>query len=149
MNSINLVGRITKDLELRFTQSNKAVCEFNLAVNRVGQEQADFITCQVWNGQAENLKKYQGEGSLIGVVGSLRVDQFQDKDGNNRYKTYVLANNIEYLGTKKEATEHEKKIDYSKYDENPRTGDLEPIKDNDPFAEFGETVTIDDNFLDD
>lgn len=148
MNTISLVGRITKDLELRFTQSNKPVCEFSLAVNRIGQEQADFITCQVWNGQAENLSKYQGKGSLIGVLGSLRVDQFQDKDGNNRYKTYVLANNIEYLGTKKETTEHEKKIDYNKYDENPRTGDLEPIKEEDPFSAFGNSIDVTDNLLD-
>lgn len=132
INTINLVGRITKDLELRFTQSNKPVCEFSLAVNRIGQEQADFITCQVWNGQAENLSKYQGKGSLVGVTGSLRVDTFKDKDGNTRYKTYVLANNIEYLGTKKEATEQP----------------VEQPKEEDPFSEFGNSITIDDNFLD-
>ncbi len=132
MNTISLVGRITKDLELRYTQSNKPVCEFNLAVNRIGQEQTDFITCQVWNGQAENLSKYQGKGSLIGVLGSLRVDQFQDKDGNNRYKTYVLANNIEYLGTKKETQEQPVE---------------QPTKEEDPFSVFGNSVEIDNNFL--
>lgn len=100
MNQINLVGRITRDLELRKTTSDKSVCEFNLAVNRVGSENADFITCVVWNQQADNLAKYQGKGSLIGVSGSLRVEQYQDKEGNNKYKTYVLANNIEYLSSK-------------------------------------------------
>lgn len=133
MNNINLIGRITKELELRHTPTtSKPVCEFNLAVNRIGQEQADFITCQVWNGQAENLYKFQGKGSLIGVIGSLRVDQFQDKDGNNRYKTYVLANNIEYLGTKKDTQEQPVE---------------QPTQEEDPFAEFGEKVSIDDNFL--
>lgn len=132
MNTISLVGRITKDLELRYTQSNKPVCEFNLAVNRVGQEQADFITCQVWNGQAENLSKYQGKGSLIGVVGNLRVDKFKDKDGNDRYKTYVLANNIEYLGTKKETQEQP----------------VEQPKQEDPFSIFGNSVEVEDNLLD-
>lgn len=132
MNSINLVGRITKDLELKYTQSNKPVCEFSLAVNRIGQEQADFITCQVWNGQAENLSKYQGKGSLIGVVGSLRVDTFKDKEGNNRYKTYVLANNIEYLGTKKDTQEQP----------------IEQPKEEDPFSVFGNSIEIEDNFLD-
>ncbi len=136
MNSINLVGRITKDLELKFTQSNKPVCEFSLAVNRVGQEQTDFITCQVWNGQAENLSKYQGKGSLIGVLGSLRVDKFKDKDGNDRYKTYVLANNIEYLGTKKDTQEQQV--------EQPIE---QPTQEEDPFAAFGNTVEIEDNFL--
>ena len=140
MNTISLVGRITKELELRHTTTtNKPVCEFSLAVNRVGQEQADFINCQVWNGQAENLYKYQGKGSLIGIIGSLRVDQFQDKDGNNRYKTYVLANNIEYLSPVKSG-------------QNVETAQKSPVeqptKKEDPFAEFGETVSIDDNFLD-
>lgn len=132
MNTISLVGRITKDLELRFTQSNKPVCEFSLAVNRIGQEQADFITCQVWNGQAENLSKYQGKGSLIGVLGSLRVDKFKDKDGNDRYKTYVLVNNIEYLGTKKDAQEQPVE---------------QPKQEEDPFAAFGNSIEIEDNFL--
>lgn len=104
MNQINLAGRITKDLELRYTPNNKAVCEFNIAVNRVGQDETDFISCVVWGKQAENLEKYQGKGSLIGVTGSLRVDKYQDKDGNNRYNTYVLANNVEYLSSKKESS---------------------------------------------
>jgi single-strand DNA-binding protein len=141
MNSINLVGRITKDLELKFTSNNKPVCEFNLAVNRAftnqnGEKEADFITCQVWNGQAENLTKYQGKGSLIGVNGSLRVDQYQDKDGNNRYRTFVLANNIEFLGTKKETTEQPV--------EEPIAA---PSKQSDPFAEFGEEITLTDDDL--
>lgn len=147
MNTVNLTGRITKDLETKYTNNNKTVCEFSLAVNRVGQEQTDFINCQIWGTQAENLSKYQGKGSLVGIVGSLRVDAYKDKDNNNRYKTYVLVNNVEYLEAKKE-TSAEKKIDYTKYDENPRTGDLEPIEE-DPFATFGQEVSIDDNFLDD
>lgn len=135
-----MVGRITKDLELRYTNNNKPVCEFSLAVNRIGQDQADFVTCQVWNGQAENLTKYQGKGSLVGIVGSLRVDQFQDKDGNNRYKTYVLVSNIEYLGTKKQ--ENAQNIE-----------NIVQNEESDPFAtdvysDFGENITIDDNFLD-
>lgn len=134
MNIISLTGRITKDLELRKTTSDKSVVEFSLAVNRIGQDQADFITCQVWGTQAENLAKYQGKGSLIGIAGSLRTDQFQDKEGNNRYKTYVLANNVEYLGTKKDAQEQQV--------EEPTT------EVNDPFADFGDSVSIDDNFLD-
>lgn len=123
-------------MELRFTKSNKPVCEFNLAVNRIGQEQADFITCQVWNGQAENLSKYQGKGSLIGVVGSLRVDQFQDKEGNNRYKTYVLANNVEYLETKKDTQEQ------------PVEQPTQPIQEEDPFKLYGNEIDVTDQFLD-
>lgn len=130
MNSINLVGRLTTKPELKFTSSNKAVCEFSIAVNRIGTDKADFINCQVWGTQAENLTKYQDKGSLIGIVGSLRVDQYKDKDGNKRYKTYVLANNVEYLGTKKEGQP------------------AEQAATTDPFADFGAEISNDDNWLD-
>lgn len=134
MNSINLIGRITKDLELRYTSNNKAVCDFSIAVNRAyttenGEREADFINIQVWGKQAENLEKYQGKGSLIAVNGSLRVDAYQDKEGKNKYKTYVLANNIEYVSTKQsnETTkieQEENKID--------------------PFAEIGRQVAMEE-----
>ena len=92
-----LIGRITKDLELRHTTNNKAVCEFTLAVNR-DKDNADFINCIVWNSQAENLCKYQGKGSQIAVLGELRVETYE-VEGNKRYKTYVLVNNIEFLSS--------------------------------------------------
>ena len=100
MNNVCLIGRVTRDLELRTTGNGKNVCEFSIAVKRVGNENADFINCVVWEKQAENLCKYQNKGSLISVSGSLRVDKFQNEKGENRYKTYVLANNIMYLYTK-------------------------------------------------
>ena len=100
MNNVCLIGRVTRDLELRTTGNGKNVCEFSIAVKRVGNENADFINCVVWEKQAENLCKYQNKGSLISVSGSLRVDKFQNEKGENRYKTYVLANNIMYLSTK-------------------------------------------------
>lgn len=133
MNNTNLVGRITKDLELKYTTSGKAVCEFSLAVNRIGSEDTDFINCVVWNKQAENLAKYQGKGSLIAASGALRVDTYE-VEGNKRYKTYVLVSNIEFLGTKKE----EKALNSEK------TGQKVVA---DPFADFGQEIAIDDNDL--
>lgn len=107
MNRIELVGRITKDLDLRCTQSGKQVVDFTLAVNRPlakeGQQSADFINVVSWDKQAENLAKYQGKGSLIAVSGTLRVEQYQNEKGENRYKTYVLAQEIEYLVKKEES----------------------------------------------
>lgn len=100
MNKVLLIGRITKDLELRHTPNDKAVCDFTLAVNR-DKENADFINCVVWNSQAENLCKYQGKGSLIAVFGELRVDTYE-VEGNKRYKTYIYVNNIEFLSKKEE-----------------------------------------------
>lgn len=109
MNQVVLTGRLTRDVEVRYTQNDKAVANFTLATNRPvirdGEETADFINCIVWGKQAENLAKYQGKGSLIGVFGKLQVRDFEDSKGNKRYITEVVVDNIEYLGTKKEQTE--------------------------------------------
>lgn len=119
MNKVILIGRITKDLEIRYTSNEKAVCEFSLAINR-DKENTDFINCVVWNKPAENLVKYQSKGSLISVIGELRTDTYE-KDGEKRYKTYVLVNNIEYLSSiKKDEIKEE----------------------SDPFKEFGETIEV-------
>ena len=108
MNQVVLTGRLTRDVEVRYTQNDKAVANFTLATNRPvvrdGEETADFINCIVWGKQAENLAKYQGKGSLIGVFGKLQVRDFEDSKGNKRYITEVVVDNIEYLGTKKEIT---------------------------------------------
>lgn len=128
MNQVVLTGRVTKELELRFTQNNNPVCEFSIAVNRIGSNDADFINCTLYGKQAENLAKYQGKGSLIGVTGALRVDRYQGKEDKTRYKIYVLVNNVEYLGTKKEEQQVEQPAQ-------PKT---------DPFEEMGMKVEIDD-----
>lgn len=127
MNNICLTGRLTREPELRTTSTGKNVCEFTLAVNRdyanaEGKREADFIACQVWGKQAENLCKYQGKGSQINVLGSLRVDKYQNEQGENRYRTYVLASYIEYLGSKS-TTDNDEEVE-------------------DPFADIGEEVEI-------
>lgn len=134
-NKITLIGRISNDLELRYTNSNKPNCRFCLAVNRTytnveGERETDFITCRVWGKQAENLVEYQKKGSLILVEGQLAVSNYEDSDGNRRTAYEVMANNIQYLEKKKDETTT-KEEDTS-----------------DPFAEYGETVDIDDGFLD-
>lgn len=98
MNKIVLTGHLTKKPELRNVK-DKSVCEFTIATNRINGKDADFINCVVWNSQAENLVKYQDKGSLIGVFGELRVDNYE-VEGNKRYKTYVLVSNIEFLESK-------------------------------------------------
>ena len=134
MNRVCLIGRITKDLELRQTTSGKSVCEFTIAVNR-DKDNADFITVQVWNEVAENLAKYQKKGNLLGIEGQLRVDTFERTDGTRGYKTYVYASKIEYLSSKEEEKKETKK-------------EVKEEQQSDPFAEFGEMVAVDDNFLD-
>lgn len=132
MNKVILTGRITKELELRFTQNNKAVVEFTIATNRPvnkdGERVADFINCIVYGSQADNLSKYQGKGSLIAVFGELRVDTWKNEEGKTRYKTYVLANNIEFLENKKETNKENLTVQKEQT----------PVEETNPFKEFGE-----------
>lgn len=113
MNKVILIGRLTRDPELRYTANNKAVCDFTIATNRPvvrdGERVADFINCRVWNKTAENLTKYQNKGNLIAVIGRMQVDRYEDKEGNTRYSNYVLVEDLEYLERKKENNQEEVK----------------------------------------
>ena len=109
INKVILIGRITKDIELKYTESKKAVATFTVAIDR-NDKQTDFINCVVWNEQAENLKKYQSKGSKIGIDGSIQTRTYE-KDGKKTYITEVLANKIEYLDSKaKETTDQFKQF---------------------------------------
>lgn len=130
-NKTVLVGRISTDLELRYTSNNKAYCRFNLAINRFN-EGTDFIPVTVWNKQAENLIQYQSKGSLILVEGSISMSNYEDKDGNNRTSFEVVAQNVQFLGSKREEQSQTKTSE----------------EESDPFTDFGDSVSIDDNFLD-
>ena len=133
-NKVVLVGRISTDLELRQTNNGKSYCKFNLAVNRVN-EGTDFITITVWNKQAENIVQYQSKGSLILVEGSISTRNYTDSEGNNRKTFEVMAQNVQFLGNKRnnDISEEIQNVDNCE---------------TDPFADFGEQVSIDDDFLD-
>ena len=113
MNKVILIGRLTRNPELRYTANNKAVCDFTIATNRPvvrdGERVADFINCRVWGKTAENLTKYQNKGNLIAVPGRMQVDRYEDKEGNTRYSNYVLVEDLEYLERKKENNQEEVK----------------------------------------
>lgn len=99
MNCVQLIGRISNDLELKYVRGKEgdfATLRFNLAVNK-DKDKTNFIPIRVLGKLAENLVNYQKKGSLIGVEGSIEIDQYEDKNGNKVSKTYVLANGIEYL----------------------------------------------------
>lgn len=101
MNSINLVGRLSDNPTLRTTQTGKSVASFTIAVNR-DKDNADFFNCVVWGVQADNLCKYQTKGSQIGLTGRLSKRSYEDKNGEKKYIIEVVAEHIEYLGSKKE-----------------------------------------------
>lgn len=103
MNRTVLIGRMCADPELRYTQAGKGVASFTLAVNRFKKDDgADFIKCTCWGATAENLAKYQGKGSQIAVSGRIRTGSYNDKDGKRVYTVEVVAEEIEYLGSKKD-----------------------------------------------
>ena len=112
MNKVILIGRLTNDPELRHTQNAIPVCQFNLAVNRnysneKGEREADFINIIVWRKQAENCSKYVKKGSKVAVEGSIQTRNYEDKNGQKRYITEVVAENIQFLDVKKEVNKHD------------------------------------------
>jgi len=98
MNKVLLIGRLTRDPELRYTSGDqKAVCKFTLAVNRIGKDAgADFIRVQVWDRSAENCEKYLEKGSMVGIEGRITTSQYE-KDGKKLTLTEVRADRVEFL----------------------------------------------------
>lgn len=107
MNKTILIGRLTKEPKLGYTSNNVPCCTFTLAVsrdytNQEGQREADFINIQVWKNQAENCSKYLTKGSLIAIVGKIQTRSYDNEKGEKRYVTEVVADNVQFLDTKKD-----------------------------------------------
>ncbi|MCT2951076.1 single-stranded DNA-binding protein [Streptococcus thermophilus] len=102
MNSVCLVGRMSKDAELKYTGNNIAVASFSLAVNRNfkdanGEREADFINCVIWRQQAENLANWAKKGALIGITGRIQTRSYENQHGQRVYVTEVVAENFQML----------------------------------------------------
>ena len=108
LNHITIMGRLTKEPELRQTQSGKAVANFTLAVDRDytekgAERETDFIECVAWRGTAEFVDKYFGRGQMAVVSGRLQIRDWEDKDGNKRRKAEVVADNVYFGESKRDA----------------------------------------------
>ncbi|MFA7588781.1 MAG: single-stranded DNA-binding protein [Acholeplasmataceae bacterium] len=137
INRTVLVGRITKDPELRTTQSNISVVRFTLAVNRqftdqAGERQADFIQCTAWRKQAENLARYVKKGALLGVEGRIQTSQYE-VDGNMRYVTEVICDTVQFLESKGSSNQEEKEDDLADNDDFYETSKQLAAEDDLPF----------------
>ena len=148
MNKVELVGRLTAKPELRYTSSNMAYARFSIAINRSyanaqGERGTDFINVVVWGKQAENVANYLDKGRLVAVEGSIQTGSYTDKDGNKRTSFDVRANNVEFLSSRSQGGESNDSSN-DMYEAPSNDIDLE----NDPYSEFGDSVSIDDNFLD-
>lgn len=150
MNRVFLIGRLSRDPELRHTTSGMAVCQINVAVGRrvgAGKEpETDFINVVVWDKQAENVAKYLAKGRQVAVEGRIQTRSYDNNEGKKTYVTEVVANSVEFLGSAsdnpKTSNQEENPFDSMPIDEPAGTS-----IDDDPFASFGEKVEISDNDL--
>jgi single-strand DNA-binding protein len=127
INKVILVGRITKDPELKMTQTNIPVVRFTLAVNRTftdasGERQADFITCVVWRKQAENLNIYVKKGALLGIEGRIQTGQYE-ADGVTKYTTEVICDSVQFLESKSDTNNNE--TSYRKKEDSEDTAEVD------------------------
>ena len=102
MNQTCLIGRLTKDVELKYTPANQAVATFTLAVNRTfknanGERETDFINCVIWRQSAENFAKLAKKGNLIGITGRIQTRSYENQQGQRVYITEVIAENFQML----------------------------------------------------
>lgn len=105
INNVTLVGRLTRDPELRYTPSNIAITTFNLAVNRnfkdqAGNREADFINCMIWRQQAENFANWCKKGNLVGITGRIQTRSYENQQGQRVYVTEVVAESFQTLEKK-------------------------------------------------
>ena len=162
MNNVSLVGRLTKDPELRTVSTGNTTCSFTVAVNRQftnanGERETDFINCVVWGKQAENLAKFCTKGSQIGVTGRIQTRNYDGQDGKRVYVTEVVATNINFLSSKNNTetnsngfTPYNNGAEPS-FDDVPNTNVNSPIETTDltedPFKDFGSEVVLSDDDL--
>ena len=153
MNRVMLIGRLTAKPELRYTGSNIPYARFSVAINRTfsnsqGQRETDFINVIIWRKQAENVCNFLDKGSLVSVEGRLQSISYDDKDGNKRYSLDVVADNVQFLESKSQSQNRQNSnpsVTPYDYQDVPMN---DVNVDNDPFADFGDSVSIDDSFLD-
>lgn len=144
INSVVLVGRLTKDPDLRYTPAGNAVVAFTVAVsrkftNQQGDRETDFISCVAWRSQAENIANYLKKGSLIGVEGRLQTRTYENTEGKRVYVTEVLAESVQFL---------EPKGSRSGGDGQQRTGrERNSHVDDDPLNNGGQMIDISDEDL--
>lgn len=165
INRTVLVGRLTKDPELRYTPNGVAVCRFTLAVNRTfsnqsGEREADFINVLVWRKQAENSANYLKKGSLAGIEGRIQTGSYEGQDGKRVYTTEVVADSVQFLEPKNSRSDSGNEADappqeyqrpqsqqnnYNRRDDGQHRPENDTRIDDDPFAGNGLIEVTDDD----
>lgn len=146
INRTVLVGRLTRDPELRYTNSGAAVTTFNLAVNRQftnqnGEREADFISCVIWRKAAENFANFTHKGSLVGIDGRIQTRNYENNQGTRVYVTEVVADNFSLLESRSESENRQNRNGNSQNNNNNHGND------DSPFGNHGDQIDISDNDL--
>ena len=155
MNKVILIGRLTRDPELRHTPQGTAVCQISVAVNRrgaqPGQQDADFINVSVWGVQAENVARYMAKGRQVAVEGRIQTRNYDDKDGKKVYVTEVIATNVQFLDSKGSGSDssvsNTQPSNSFNFNQSPIQDAPTTSVEDDPFAAFGEKINVSDNDL--
>ena len=152
MNKVFLIGRLSRDPELRHTTSGMAVCQINVAISRrTGQgrdPETDFINVVVWDKQAENVAKYLAKGKQVAVEGRIQTRNYDNNEGKKTYVTEVVASNVEFLGSANDNSRQQSNtMEENPFDSMPIEEQTTTSVDDDPFATFGEKVEISDSEL--
>ena len=152
MNKVFLIGRLTRDPELRYTSSNVATASFSIAVdrnftNQNGEREADFINIVVWRKQAENCKNYLTKGSQVAIDGRIQTRNYEGQDGKKVYVTEVVADNVQFLGSKGGNTSQAFTDQTTPYDFAQEPAKETTDVSSDPFADFGSSIEISDDEL--
>lgn len=128
-NNLIAIGRITKDIEIRYTNSNKPIVNIYLAINN-GKDDTTFLPIIMYGKMAEAANQYCKKGDLIGVYATIKNNNWEDKQGKKHYDYTFIANKVSFLSSKAKEIKEEKK------------------ETHDPFQEFGDMIEVNDNFLD-
>lgn len=155
MNRVILIGRLTRDPEMRSTSNGMSVTRFTIAVTRTYQDQngergADFINCVAWRKQAENIAKYCKKGTQVAVEGRIQTGSYDAQDGSKRYTTDIICDNVSFLGSKSDNNNNFVPNNNSNYETNnfENNNDI-PSSDisEDPYKDFGSEIALNDDEL--
>lgn len=153
INRTVLVGRLTRDPELRYTQGGTAVASFTLAVNRQftnsqGEREADFINCVIWRKAAENFVNFTNKGSLVGIDGRLQTRNYENKQGQRVYVTEVVAENFSLLESKNvNSSDNTNNNPNNQYSNSNNQSNNSNNNMSDPFADNSKPIDISDDSL--
>lgn len=140
MNNVTLIGRLTRDPELRYVQSGTAVARFSIAIDKPlsrerkqemesqNQQTADFINIVVWGRMAENCSRFTAKGKRVGITGRIQTGSYLDNDGKRVYTTEVVANNVEFLDWKDQNDQNSQSYGYDNYNQGPGNMDFDQSK---------------------